>query len=168
MDDFLGYLPFLFIEILFSFATYKLCVKKGYNKFLGIFIGFFLTLGGLLIIAILPKRIKSDNWKEELKYNESLSNRLFYLAIIFFLTSLVGLYEAIVNEGSLSMFLGLILLGIITLIISVKKDPTPSKLDPDMVKKVYQALGKCYSCQKKVSNWATKCPHCLVDLPTII
>jgi hypothetical protein len=161
--DFFYYLPILFIQVLCSFAAYKLCIKKGYNKYLGIFIGFFLQILGLLIIGILPKKIETNNWQDEIKYNKSLSLRLFALGIIFFLFAFFGLIG-----GELYMFTGGVLLGIISIIISVKKDPTPSKLDPDMGKKVFQALGKCYSCQKKVSKMATKCPHCLVDLPTII
>tara|TARA_B100001142_G_C14056886_1_gene548183 strand:+ start:126 stop:638 length:513 start_codon:yes stop_codon:yes gene_type:complete len=163
-----NYLPILLFQILFAFLTYRLSVKKGYNKYVGMFMGFFLQLGGLIIMAILPKKIKSDNWEDKIKYNKSLSIRLFGLGVLFFIGAAFSLYEAIFNGGELETVIIIFFLGIITIIIAVKKDPTPAKLDPDAGKKIYQALGKCYSCQKKVSSMATKCPHCLVELPTII
>jgi len=164
----LNYLPVLLIQILCAFLTYRLSVKKGYNKYVGMFMGFFLQFLGLIIMAILPKKIKSDNWVDKIKYNKSLSVRLMGLGVLFFGGAAFALYEAISNEGELGIVVFALFLGIITIIIAVKKDPTPAKLDPDTGKRVYQALGKCYSCQKKVSSMATKCPHCLVELPTII
>ena len=159
----LYYLPILIIQILCAFFTFRLSIKKGYNKYVGMFMGFFLQFGGLIIMAILPKKVKSDNWEDKIKYNKSLSNRLLVLGVVLILCSAGGLIE-----GELGMAVIIFFLGIITIIIAVIKNPTPAKLDPDAGKKIYQAIGKCYSCQKKVSSMATKCPHCLVELPTII